>query len=466
MSRTPLTSLSLPEHWPEIFGLPAPDESEIATATQSECLSVARHLRRLWVDVGRFACEFPEHDLPAPYWSPDPPETTRRTETANSEKLDALFWLFAFQQRAVRVLGLYYFHAAFRAVDLTDLKTREDVSAELREYRRTELPPWLEEKHDGNIVPSFLGMASQLAGLAVAEADLSLALVAAATTAIELDIRPGELPVDPTAQLLEQLRDLSSTTGRQPGLSGALVHHAVDCLAKAQTRRGAGRVPDYQRRPFASLRVHELGPLARRSDAMRQKYTNNRVAGVFERQLGIAMQSFGFVVIPGQSGRRSGDLICIARDPTRPYSVLVDAKSSRRPYSLPPRDERALAEYVDSFRTYMRDLPPLAFVLVVGPSPAPTAGEKFERLGRSVGMPVRFVDAAVLAKLREELVGPVSAPLFHDAISASAPVVPISAIEDLLAAERKTEAALRGFVNQLAEAQRLAVEVRKHAARP
>jgi hypothetical protein len=179
-----------------------------------------------------------------------------------------------------------------------------------------------------------------------------------------------------------------------------------------------------ERGPFSSsIRLTELAPLANRDARMSKKYGNKRIEKVFEQQLALIVQSFGLYVVSTRTGQRTVDLICISADPAR-FTFLLEAKTSGRPYSLPRDDARALLEYIREVRGGLTTLPPLHFVLMVGPSPSATLEKKLQGLEAEAGLPIRYCSADELAQLREIVAGPLPLNDFADHLLLASRVVP------------------------------------------
>jgi hypothetical protein len=176
--------------------------------------------------------------------------------------------------------------------------------------------------------------------------------------------------------------------------------------------------------PFSSIRLTELAPLANRDARMSKKYGSKRVEKVFEQQLALIVQSFGFYVVSTRTGQRTVDLICISADPTARFTFLLEAKTSGRPYALPRDDARALLEYIREVRTGLTTLPPLHFVLMIGPPPSATLEKKLQGLEAEAGSPIRYCSAHELAQLREVVAGPLPLNDFADHLLLAPRVVP------------------------------------------
>jgi hypothetical protein len=186
--------------------------------------------------------------------------------------------------------------------------------------------------------------------------------------------------------------------------------------------------PDSDKRhkigPFSSIRLTELAPLANRDARMSKKYGNKRIEKVFEQQLALIVQSFGLYVVSTRTGQRTVDLICISADPTARFTFLLEAKTSARPYALPRDDARALLEYIREVRGGLTTLPPLHFVLMVGPSSSATLEKKLQGLEAEAGLPIRYCSADELAQLREVVAGPLPLNDFADHLLLASRVVP------------------------------------------
>jgi hypothetical protein len=181
-----------------------------------------------------------------------------------------------------------------------------------------------------------------------------------------------------------------------------------------------------RRGPFSSsIRLTELAPLANRDARMSKKYGSKRIEKVFEQQLALIVQSFGLYVVPTRTGQRTVDLICISADPTARFTFLLEAKTSARPYTLPRDDARALLEYIREVRGGLTTLPPLRFVLMVGPSPSATLEKKLQGLEAEAGLPIRYCSADELAHLREVVAGPLPLNDFADHLLLASRVVPV-----------------------------------------
>jgi hypothetical protein len=176
--------------------------------------------------------------------------------------------------------------------------------------------------------------------------------------------------------------------------------------------------------PFSAIRLSELAPLANRDARMVGKYGRKRIEKMFEQQLALIVQSFGFYVISTRTGERTVDLICISADPAAQFTFLLEAKTSARPYSLPRDDARALLEYIKEVQTGLTTLPQLNFVLITGPAPSSTLEKKLQALETEASVAIRFCHAHELAQLREVIPGPIPLKDFRERLLLSPRVVP------------------------------------------
>ncbi|GAB2956108.1 hypothetical protein LWP59_34710 [Amycolatopsis acidiphila] len=194
----------------------------------------------------------------------------------------------------------------------------------------------------------------------------------------------------------------------------------------------------------------ELGDLARRSEEVIRRHGDKQVEERFEQQLSILLQSFGFIVVSTSRGERRVDLICIAsQGGGAPYTLLVEAKSTARPYALPTKHSRALQEYVDNVKHKLTTLPPLKLLLIVGPEPAKTLSQKLTDLENLASTPVRYCPAGSLAHLRRILAGAVPAGVFLDALLSAPKVVGGEQLHQVVSHVREQAAAHRDFVRRM-----------------
>jgi hypothetical protein len=201
--------------------------------------------------------------------------------------------------------------------------------------------------------------------------------------------------------------------------------------------------------PFSLIRPDELPRLATRENEMARRYGKKGIERVFENQLSLVVQSLGFIVARARSGERKVDLLCIAARSPDPVTFLIEAKTSGRAYGLPTKDERALAEYVRTVRRTLETLPPLQFVLLVGPSPAASLAKRLRDFAATNAIAIAFMSASDLRLLREGLPGPVRPSEFVDGVLASAPVVGTEAVNTIIERQRAFEAGHTELIRQM-----------------
>jgi hypothetical protein len=126
--------------------------------------------------------------------------------------------------------------------------------------------------------------------------------------------------------------------------------------------------------------------------------------------------------------------------------MLIEAKSTSRPYSLPTKDERALREYINEVKENLTTSPPLDMVLLVGPSASKTLDQKLRKLEADVGISMRFCAAQTLASLRERVLGPLPLGLLRKYLKNASHCVDYSVVESLIATLSQREAAQRELV--------------------
>jgi hypothetical protein len=132
-----------------------------------------------------------------------------------------------------------------------------------------------------------------------------------------------------------------------------------------------------------------------------------------------------------------------------PYTILVEAKTSRRDYFLPTKDARALRDYVAAARVSLSTLPGVELLLVIGPSAAGTLSTKLKSLEADIGIPTRYCDISLLAGLRRRLPGPVPAQQFLRALRLSRHVVSSSAIDAIADEYERLQGSHDQFVRQM-----------------
>lgn len=200
--------------------------------------------------------------------------------------------------------------------------------------------------------------------------------------------------------------------------------------------------------PTSLLRPDELPLLASRHPTLIQRYGERQVDRTFEAQLALAMQALGFVVAATRSGERRVDLVCLSSSEVERATVLVEAKSSKKPYALPASDERALVEYVREVRRQLTTLPAMRLVLIVSGSASGTLSERLRHLEPDLGVALRFCPAAELASLIR-IPGAVRGDAFMGHLLRATHVVPSGFAMNVLAAERQRQQAHVDLVRAL-----------------
>lgn len=203
---------------------------------------------------------------------------------------------------------------------------------------------------------------------------------------------------------------------------------------------------DHRSGVFSSMNLPELSLLANREVAVVNRYGDSRVEKLFEQQLALLAQSFGFYVTPTRTGEATVDLICISGDPSAQYTFLMEAKSSSRQYALPMDDRRALLDYVADVRENLTTTPELAFVLIVGGKPHKSLARRLVALELECKIPIRFCSAQTLAELRENVVGSVPLSVLRRYILAAGPVLDRASFIPLLEEIEARHAAQRDLV--------------------
>jgi hypothetical protein len=168
---------------------------------------------------------------------------------------------------------------------------------------------------------------------------------------------------------------------------------------------------------------------------------------IFESQLSLIFQSLGFYVVSTRIAESSVDLICVSPDTgSASYSMLVEAKTTSHPYTLPKDDSRALIDYINDVRGNLTTGGPLSFALILGPSASKNLATRVRGLEISAGLPVRFASAQWLASLREGILGPLPHRVFRDELLASPSVVADEALEKIAGRVEKRQTSIENMV--------------------
>jgi hypothetical protein len=190
--------------------------------------------------------------------------------------------------------------------------------------------------------------------------------------------------------------------------------------------------------------VNELGGLARREPHLLERYGGKEVERRFEQQLNLALRTLRFRTFPASSGQRRGDIICLTerRSAKRgPDAVLIEAKTSAKPYSLPPKDERALIEYAERIQQEPFFNAPLGLICVIGQEPGSNIAVRLRHIQNETQIPTRYCTVTIFANLlRLPAVG-VTAIDILDALVSADPVVSVDVFSSVYStAERKWNA--------------------------
>ncbi len=156
---------------------------------------------------------------------------------------------------------------------------------------------------------------------------------------------------------------------------------------------------------YSSLSLIEIPLLAARAPLMAAKHGEKQIERVFENQLGLLMQSFGFFVVKATPFERRVDLSCTYHAGSDGYTILIDAKSTKSSYNLPVTDSRALEEYLETTKKAVCSAPSPEAVIIVSDRPGRSLRGKLEQMEKSCRVPVRFVSARELCALREAIPG-------------------------------------------------------------
>ena len=259
------------------------------------------------------------------------------------------------------------------------------------------------------------------------------------------------LPVHPDLIVFDLISALTSrASGDQRDAYFSAAAAMANCLSS--TARHYGQVGEERERKHLQatagsvLQVQEFAFLASRAPHLLEKYGLKTVEERFEQQLSLALQSFGFRTIPTTRGARRGDIICIT-DKVPPAAILVEAKTSVRPYKLPVADERALSEYAQRLKSSSWFPFPLRLICIVGQNPDGKLAERLRHLETETGVPVRYCSAMAMAAL---LVRPTTGVTTEDFVKSLLDADRIISKEHLISMSAESEeklAALRDWIN-------------------
>lgn len=223
--------------------------------------------------------------------------------------------------------------------------------------------------------------------------------------------------------LLRILGRQGSFNSEVDDLASRLVRSGLTQATQIAADRRSGANADHKPGSFSLVRPQELGPIAAREQAMIRRHGEKALESIFEQQIALVFQSFGFLVIPTQKGKRSADLLCLSNDSPVNRLIMIEAKTTKGFYSLPSKDERALREYVETVRTSLRTLPEPSLLLLVAPRGASTLEAKLDTLSDAIRIPIRFIRAETLAGLREAAPGAIPSDLLVDSLMSEPTIV-------------------------------------------
>lgn len=304
--------------------------------------------------------------------------------------------------RKFLIVGTYYDFLVRRLISMKDRTKKHD------------LPPGLNLSAHSQFLEKFPRKAQSL-DPPVGHMIISLYLSCLIPTYFTGLFRPIQVPNFPISEFEEgshnNMHSLHeySFSAPHPDLQRCarrLAHGLLDLLKTIYSSEQVVWNKDHKSGPFSALRTPELALLASRDKKLLTRYGTKQVEKVFERQLALLFQSFGFYVVETKSGQKTVDLICISSDPRKTMTILVEAKTSGKPYSLPTKDRRALTEYAKDVKKSLTSMPALEFVLIIGPQPVSTLEGRLNELEAEIQTPVRYITAAKLAAIRECMPGP------------------------------------------------------------
>lgn len=411
-----LLGLSLPADADALAGLPHPGKSTLNRAGEKRLAESVRQFGGLW------------HELIAgDAWEPEGGDPQQPMAYSGG------FWA------VLRPVGLYYGYSLYRYASVAG---PESALALLEEAR---LEPLLDEDWAVGIVSATVVVeALQAARMLTALHRCAYNLFYAAEHD-EGDRDQGDRSdrLDPDVLALRGLEAFHQ--GSEPceeellELAHGLLVYGLEFRARTVAGRAERRRDVPERAPWWLANVRELAMLSTRHTDMAKQHGKKMIESIFEERLRVLFQTLGFLVVGARPGEAASDLLCVCEE--RGYSFLVDAKSTSQPYKFPKSDRRAIADYVKETGSNLRGVPPIAFVLIVGPSISEGGVEQMRKLEFEIGTKVRFVDAALIATLQQSFAGPVPPVQFRDAVLGSDVIVKEAIIDRM-----------KRFVDGMAEA--------------
>jgi hypothetical protein len=278
----------------------------------------------------------------------------------------------------------------------------------------------------------------------------------------QADVQPPATSIEFERTVHERLSAMSSLTRMVPigeeyefrrildrRLLESAHYLAVSTYRKLREIERASATKHHLPGAFSRLRLGELALLAKRDPVVINKYGVKQIEKIFEFQLSLVMQSFGFYVASAERGERVVDLICISGDPRESLTMLLEAKTTTGPYSLPTKDERALRDYVQAVRRSAIPLPTLKLVLLVSYEPSKTLESKLKSLSDEISVPIRFCRAQDLAMLREQIPGQIPIAEMIPHILSGPHVLPSGFFENLVKRYTELQATQADYIRKI-----------------
>ena len=391
-----ISRLTLEKDIETIVALPPPEESALSTARPSELQRTAKSFLHYWLDL---ACNkiTLQDDLPLP------------------ER--ALFVLVAYYDFSHRALTKLKSHKSLHEIPHPSIKHAGHLIKSLNEVE--ESGKFDSSKDRSEHFDSY--MMRELLIMYIYCLDCcSVAWLLKHTP--ELGVLRSFESIAHDA--LSSMYGLSlSATGPLKLLSNRLIAGSLERLSEIYRTADESWNREHRIGPFSQIKLSEFPLMASRNEAMIELYGQKHLEKAFEQQLALIVQSLGFYVVSTRTGERMVDLVCMSPNPYSQATILIEAKTSKRPYALPSKDERAILEYVDEIRRSLTTFPSLQLVLIVGPRAGKTLGNKLKRLELRLGIPTRFCTAQDFAEIRESIPGPIPLNLLIEQILSSSHVL-------------------------------------------
>ncbi len=390
-----------PENLQLLAKLPPPEKSPLSKASRNQLRKLASNIFKVWIDFIILHQQLPINDV----------ETKCPTCGMENHFTDQQMWSHIFL-----ALGAYYDYSIYKMIEQQRVGDKELHTLKIHYAEQLETFARGQElnspyRHSALFVASYLACITfSHIGRLLSDMPLS---------------KPFLTQIDRTVLLYLHLmlnERASYLKGTQAILADRLIDSVLRYLIKTYDKKAIGWNHRYRLGPFSAIKLSEISPLAHRHPDVLRKYGSKQVEKVFEHQLALILESLGFIVVSTRTGIRTADLLRIASDPTDRFTFILEAKTSKHPYSLPTKDERALREYVENIKRSLTTLPPLRFVLMVGHEESKTLSGKLKKFETTINIPTRFLKAQDLATLREQLLSPLVASTFQEMIT-SGPLI-------------------------------------------